>query len=151
MEITKEYVDLAVPAIAFSSLLLSGFSLVLTIKNSITNTKLQASLLDRNNEKHWRREKIYDLANEIHEKCCDYWTKDFSSSLELLHFRIPAMIDDLECHATSVGIDINQELVELKDHATGRDFGSSTRTKLECNDYRLLVIQQDIQKIKKKI
>jgi hypothetical protein len=114
--------------------------------------ELKASLDDINSQRHWRREKIYHLADELNELATDYWlsgTEDHANKKRAIKIR--AHLHDIEENSQAIQIDITNEIKDLQNYITGGDFESSSRTALDCSHHKFLQIHITTQKIKSKL
>lgn len=120
--------------------------------NERNNIQLQSRLDTINYTRHWRREKIYNITDELYELASAYWlvTSDELQGKKL-ELAIKIRLDDLEINSTALGIDIIEEITNLRRHITGGEFENSSRKPISPSHEKFLLIRQSTQIIKEKL
>lgn len=138
------------------SLIFSGIMLFVALSSTkktrlITqeNATLQAKLEDTNNQRHWRREKIYSLADSLYELSTEYWLTD-EDNLENKKraLAMKSRIEDIEENAITIGIDISKPIQNLRHYATGDTFETADRKAVSTSHERFSYIRLYTQQIK---
>lgn len=130
-----------------------GFSIISwrkSAKATADNIHLEARVTDINSQRHWRREKIYKLADSLFDLGALYWLTDEDSTPEnkLRALKIRLHLQDIEDNANAIGIDISHAVGVLSDEITGGNFESPDRKGLSPDHKKFHMIQVEIQNIK---
>lgn len=143
----KDYWQLGIASIA---LIFSVFSWWRSDKATASNIQLTARINDLNNQRHWRKEKIYTLADSLFELSALYWLADEDSAPEnkMRALKIRLNLQDIEDNATAIGVDVSREIRILRDEITGGNFEAPDRKALSSDHRKFHQIQIEIQSIK---
>lgn len=143
----KDYLQ---AGISFLAICVSIYSLKRSEGVAASNIQLKASIDDINNQRHWRREKIYNLSDSLFELGAQYWLvdEDNSPTTKKIALKIRLHLQDIEDNANAIGIDISRIVRELRDEITGGEFESPTRKGIPTDNAKFLKIQIHIQNIK---
>ena len=145
----KDYLPVFLSAIA---MFFSIYCFRKTASNTTQNLRLQASFDDFNIQRHWRREKIYNLTDEVFDLSTDYWLCDESNlNNKRSALFLKCKIGEIEENANVLKIDVSREIMELMHHATGGEFECSSRCAIPCTHEKFNHIINTITKIKSKL
>lgn len=104
------------------------------------------------NKRHWRREKIYTLADEICEIATDYWlTQEDDIQNKRRALSIKYRIVDIESNAEVIGLDIADLIAKMNNHATGGLFETSGRKALGTDNEKFYHLRFYSQRIKEEL
>jgi hypothetical protein len=143
----KDFWELGIASVA---LLLSLYSLRRSENAAASNIRLETRINDINSQRHWRREKIYSLADSLFDLGALYWLTDEDSTPEnkMRALRIRLHLQDIEDNASAIDIDVSQEVRILSDEITGGNFEDPSRKGLSPDHKKFHKIQIEIQNIK---
>ncbi len=143
----KDYWEIGIALVA---LLFSFYSLRKSEDATTSNIKLETRINDINSQRHWRREKIYSLADSLFDLGALYWLTDEDSTPEnkMRALKIRLHLQDIEDNASAISIDISQEIRILSDEITGGNFEDPSRKGLSPDHKKFHKIQIEIQNIK---
>ncbi len=139
-------------AISSAALIWSFVNHRLTKKNNLKYLLLETRLQGINQQRHWRREKVYNLADEIFNLSANYWLQPGrTDNIKRIELDIKVRLQDIEDNATAIDIDISNEVSKLSHHVTGGSFESPEREALDPSHEKFLYIRQATQDIKAKL
>lgn len=152
INIYKVLIDWVPNCLSFLAIIISVASINKAKKAAKENIFFQSKLDDINQQRHWRREKVYNIADELFELAADYWlSSEESLDNKKRALNIKVRLSDLEENSMSIGLDISTEIRYLQDLITGGDFETSGRISLSPSHDKFISIRQNTQIIKSKL